>query len=268
MRSQVTLREGEYFGTVVKSFDNPLFTCNLTSYGARTAIKHHYHENSYVSLLINGAYEEKNRTENKLLQTGQAIFRPRMYTHANDFQSAGGTCFNIAFKEGGMEGLDHPLTAPEKMHLYPSGALSSLYRLFHYFMHDPREDLYTESILGLVKEIGGHRGGKTSLAWIGKAKHILENEHEQHHTLHSIAGRVFVHPVYLARAFKAQTGYTLGEYQLMYKLRKTVSLLLHTGAPLNEIAFRTGFYDPAHFTHSFKMMYGLSPKKFRFLAKS
>lgn len=268
MRSPVGLREGEYFGTVVKSLDNPLFTCSLTSYGPNTAIKRHYHENSYISLLVKGAYEEKNKTDDKLLETGQAIFRPGIYSHANDFQFQGGTCFNIEFKKTGIEQLDYSFTVPEKMNLYPSGSLSSIYRLFHYFIQDAQEDLYTELILDVFNEIGRGPAGKTSLPWIGCVKDILENEHEEHHTIHSIAGRVFVHPVYMARAFKEQTGYTLGEYQLIHKLRKTISFLLNTGMPLNEIAFRTGFYDPAHFTHSFKMMYGLSPKKFRLLAKS
>jgi AraC-like DNA-binding protein len=268
MRSPVSLREGEYFGAVVRSLDHSIFTCNLTSYGSDTVIRQHYHENSYISLLIKGAYEEKNRTGNKLLGTGQTIFRPGMYNHANDFQFAGGTCFNIEFKKNGLEKLDFPLIAPAKMNLYPPGSLSSVYRLFHYFIHDPHEDLFTELILGLFKEMGGEPAGKTSLPWIRNVKDILENEHDAHHTLHSIAGRVFVHPIYMARAFKERTGYTVGEYQLIHKLRKTVSFLLNTGMPLNEIAFRTGFYDSAHFANSFKMMYGLSPKKFRVLAKS
>jgi len=215
--------------------------------------------------LVRGAYREKNRDGDTHMNEGGLIFRPGQYDHANDFHPTGGTCFNIEFKKEGFEMLDYDFRLPDTMGIYPSGAFPSLYKLFHRFKVDWQEDLGLELIIGLLSEIGDESAPSGTLPWLPKVKAILDNEHESHHTIGSLAVRVFVHPIYLARAFREKTGFTIGEYQLRARLRKAVSYLCNTGLSLGDIAFKTGFCDPAHFSNSFRICYSLSPKKFRTL---
>jgi AraC-like DNA-binding protein len=101
----------------------------------------------------------------------------------------------------------------------------------------------------------------SSLHWVDGVKAILEEEMECVHSIQSLSKRVFVHPVYLSGAFKKQTGCTVGEYQKKMKLNHSMHLLLRTTLPVNDIAMRCGFFDNAHFGHSFKSVYGISPGK-------
>lgn len=103
---------------------------------------------------------------------------------------------------------------------------------------------------------------------VKKVIEIVEDEIECFHSLESLSKKVFVHPVYLARAFKQATGITIGAYQLNLKLTNAFSLLLNTALPISDITHRYGFYDDAHFIRSFKSIYTISPHQFRLAIKS
>jgi len=269
MGGLIRLSEGEYFGSMMESRHHGLFSCSLTRYEPGATVASHYHENNYISLLVRGAYREKNRNGHSEIDAGNLIFRPGRYDHANDFNFAGGTCFNIEFKREGLEMMDYDFRLPDKMSIYPAGAFPSLYKLFHYFKSDWREELGLELILCLFSEIGQERAApKGTLPWVAKVRAILDNEYDSHHTIGSLAARVFIHPVYLARAFREKTGTTIGEYQLQVRLRKAVFYLCNTDLSLGDIAFRTGFCDPAHFSNAFRACYCLPPKKFRSFLES
>lgn len=263
----IELKEGQYFGHYVKSQENDFFACSMTRYEPGVFIPKHYHENNYVSILVSGHYSEKNKTGDTILGAGDIIFRPAHYDHANRFQSHGGTCFNIEFKQNWKYPLDFELELPRTSMLYKSGTFHSLYKLLYCFNQNDLADLQGELVLDWLFEIN-QVPLRSSLPWIEKVKSILENEVTVHHTLHTIAGRVCIHPVYLAGAFKRKTGYTLGEYQLRARMRRAVQLLLTSRLPISEIAFMTGFYDAAHFIKTFQTVYTTTPHKFRSALKS
>jgi AraC-like DNA-binding protein len=106
-----------------------------------------------------------------------------------------------------------------------------------------------------------------SQPWLEKITGILNNELDCFHSLQSLSGRVFVHPIYLARAFKEKTGLTVGEYQLKAKLSNSLSLLLNSSLSLSDISASNGFFDDAHFVRSFKKVYKISPHRFRLAVK-
>jgi transcriptional regulator GlxA family with amidase domain len=54
-----------------------------------------------------------------------------------------------------------------------------------------------------------------------------------------------------------------GEYILERRLDVAQYMLLNTGHSLSEIAFRTGFYDSAHFSRLFFKKNGISPSLYR-----
>jgi len=108
---------------------------------------------------------------------------------------------------------------------------------------------------------------KGSLPWINKITQILENELDCFHSIQSLSERVYVHPMYLIRAFKERIGITIGEYQLKMKIENSVSLLMNTSLSISDISYRNGFYDDAHFIRTFKSVYSTSPHQFRLSMK-
>ena len=263
----LNLKEGEYLGQNQKSFDNSFFRLSITSYERNCEIGKHYHDDNYISILIKGKYYEKNTVENNLISSGNIVFRPNSYTHENLFESSGGICFNIEFKQEWQKQLNQTLKLPSKFNNYKTESFPSLYKLLLNFQNDYNEELAFEFICDWLFHINQKTLTKGFLPWVEKVVRILENEIDCFHSLHSLSERAFIHPVYLARDFKEKKGITIGEYQLKIKLANSVSLLLNTDLPITDISYKNGFYDDAHFIRTFKSVYNASPHQFRLSLK-
>jgi len=68
---------------------------------------------------------------------------------------------------------------------------------------------------------------------------------------------------YFSTIFKEEMGENLSSYLNRLRVERTVTLLMETGKPLNEIAKLCGFEDQSWFSKIFKSFTGISPGKFR-----
>ena len=263
----LNLKEGEYLGQNLKAANYDFFKINVSIYEPNFETLKHYHDNDYLSILIKGRYDEKNTTENKLISCGDILFRPSKYTHQDSFENQRGACFNIEFKPDWEKKLDTNLRLPNKLSYYKTGSFPSLYKSLLNFQADYNEELSFEYICDWLFQLNQINLAKGSLPWINKIAQILENELDCFHSIQSLSERVYVHPIYLVRAFKERKGLTVGEYQLKMKIENSVSLLLNTSLSISDISFRNGFYDDAHFIRTFKSVYNISPHQFRLSLK-
>ncbi|AXY73741.1 AraC family transcriptional regulator [Paraflavitalea soli] len=264
----MNLKQGEYWGKKLQANENSLFHLCITDYEPYKVIDKHYHDNGYVSILLNGQYVEKGSRDSHGILQGDVLLRPAGYNHQNEFRQGGGKCFNIEFKLGWQEAFETTVKLPDSFHHYKAGLFPSLYKLLVNFKNNGTEDLAFELISDWVFDLNQVSLARGTQPWLEKVISILDNELDVFHSLESLSGRVNVHRVYMARAFKERKGVTIGEYQLQVKLSRALFLLLHTDLPISDIAFRNGFYDDPHFVRSFKSMYKIAPQKFRVLVKS
>jgi AraC-like DNA-binding protein len=227
----------------------------------------HYHDNSYISILIKGGYSEKTNNDIATITPGDILFRPASYVHENDFENNGGTCFNIEFKSEWFRYFDTKLALPSHFTQYKPGHFPSLYKLLINFQQDYKEDNAMEFIADWLFQVNAKTVAESPQPWFEKLVRILDNELDCFHSLQSLSARIFIHPIYLARAFKEKTGLTVGEYQLKAKLSNALSLLLNTSLPISDISASNGFFDDAHFVRSFRKLYNISPHRFRLSAK-
>jgi AraC-like DNA-binding protein len=68
---------------------------------------------------------------------------------------------------------------------------------------------------------------------------------------------------YLGKYFKKQTGETLQQYIINYKLRLVELRLLYTDMRINEIVFELNYTDESHLNRLFKKYKGINPSEFR-----
>lgn len=68
---------------------------------------------------------------------------------------------------------------------------------------------------------------------------------------------------YLGRYFKKQTGETLQNYIINYKLRLIENRLMHSDMRITEIAYELNFTDESHLNRIFKKYKGMNPTQFR-----
>lgn len=82
-------------------------------------------------------------------------------------------------------------------------------------------------------------------------------------TVKTIADQVFLHPVYLSKVFKAETGESLGDWIIRFKMERALYLLKHTNKKIYEITRELGYQRPQYFSKAFKKYYGTTPQEFR-----
>ena len=82
-------------------------------------------------------------------------------------------------------------------------------------------------------------------------------------TLGDLARAVDVSKTHLSRLFQSTLGVSPIEALRQVRLDRAVTLLTRTNLPIQEIATRTGFPNPFHFSKVFSTVYGSSPRAFR-----
>jgi len=87
----------------------------------------------------------------------------------------------------------------------------------------------------------------------------LDSECSREH----IAEAVFIHPDYLSRMFKKNTGMGLSEYILKQRISMARQLLANTEEPIGRISEKTGFRYVAYFSKVFKQETGMAPMAYR-----
>lgn len=78
-----------------------------------------------------------------------------------------------------------------------------------------------------------------------------------------IGAHLGISQAYLGKYFKKQTGETLKQYIINYKLRMVETRLLHSDMRINEIVYELNFTDESHLNRLFRKYKGLNPSEFR-----
>lgn|SRR5262245_32023688 len=99
--------------------------------------------------------------------------------------------------------------------------------------------------------------------WVSEVRTFLEQRFSDRLSLSEVAAYAGVHPVYLARAFRAHYGCSIGEYLTRCRLEHSLDLMTNSELSLSQIAITSGFYDQGHFSNKFKKHHGMSPSEFR-----
>lgn len=82
-------------------------------------------------------------------------------------------------------------------------------------------------------------------------------------SLQTIADAVYLHPVYLSRLYKTETGEGISEYIQKQRMLKAVEMLKNNSLKIYEISEHMGFKNAAYFSKLFREEYGMTPNEFR-----
>ena len=82
-------------------------------------------------------------------------------------------------------------------------------------------------------------------------------------SLDVLSAQVFLSPYHFAKIFKNTTRLSPHQFILKIRINKALEMIKLKSLSLTEIALVNGFYDQSHFTHSFKRVVGISPKKYQ-----
>ncbi|NIK78076.1 two-component system response regulator YesN [Paenibacillus castaneae] len=103
--------------------------------------------------------------------------------------------------------------------------------------------------------------GRSSV--IQSIQEFVENHLEEDISLQVIADHVYLHPVYLSKTYKSETGENLSDYLLRLKMEKASYYLKNTNAKIYEVSTKLGYQNPPYFNKVFKKYYNVTPQEYR-----
>lgn len=218
----------------------------------------HFHDFYCVSLITNGTEMLKNTEQDFIAPAGTISITQAGEVHRNHSLSETGYSYKTIYIN------------PDVLRHFNGGRVDALERVIHnkalyqsflqaFGKSDVRE--LESAIEGLARHaVRPYEKNK----WTGgfsRIDDIIESYPNKPIDTDWLCRQFCMSKFHFIRAFKNAKGITPQTYIMLYRLGKTRKMLLE-GAPLAEIAYSHGFYDPSHFTHSFKKYFGVSPSKY------
>lgn len=127
------------------------------------------------------------------------------------------------------------------------------------------EGLALEALALCGRELTAAADGPVPPGWLRDVEGLLHARFRQRIDRAELAAVASVHPVHLARTFRARHRMTIAEYVRGLRLDWAATRLVTTDLPIAEIAQQAGFTDQSHLTRTFSARYGATPARYRAL---
>lgn len=106
-------------------------------------------------------------------------------------------------------------------------------------------------------------GALQAEVYVRDAVRYLQQNYDRDIRVSNVAAAVNLHPGYLHRIFRANTGRTVNSYLTAVRMEKAKMLLLHTNIPVADISEYVGVTSRQYFHLLFKKYTGLTPNQYR-----
>lgn len=238
------------------------FAVRLALLPAGLRLPAHAHEPATLNVVLDGEYREAIE-RGALRSHGPAtlIAKPAGAVHSNHLGSGAVECLVIELADDAVAGV--AIHRSVGVARYGGRLRAELVRRDD-FTHLDAESLVLELLADLARapEQRPDRGAR----WLTRARDLLHDEPGPT-SLGTLARRIGLHPVYVARGFRSRYGCSVGEYARSLRVERARRLLHHTRLSLSEIAARAGYSDQSHLTRDFRRAFDHSPGAYRRLAR-
>ena len=259
------LRGGEFYSRVTASNAERNLVLSELQQPAAAKVPRHEHQLAYVSVVLNGHYAETDCCGRVELPPFMAAFNPAGIAHSGEVGPSGARLFSIELRAESLDGLD--VNLPDRP-LHDGGCGVLLWpglRIHSLFKAGIRDPLSMESLfLELLAALAPSREIVRSVpAWFSRITERLHEEFRNTIRIGDLAAEAGVHPVHLARVFRAHAHKTAGDYLRDLRVRAACALLRDRDFPLARVAAECGFADQSHFNRVFKRTVNTTPGEFR-----
>jgi len=248
------------------------YAVTLTWLPPRLYLHPHAHEQATLNVVLEGEYRET--VEGGALQShGPAtlIVKPAGTVHGNHLGPVPVECLVIELRTDTLTALgdsappftDVLVRRSAQIARHGGRLRAELAR---------RDDVTPLAVEGLVGELVAELARipiprpDARKRWLTRARDLLHDEPGPQ-SLSELARRIGLHPIYVARAFRARFGCAVGEYVRCLRVERARRLLHHTRLSLSEISARAGYSDQSHMNRDFRRAFEQSPAAYRKLTR-
>jgi AraC family transcriptional regulator len=260
---------GTFHGKPIDTRANAGLALMKRDYPGGLATARHAHELPCFAVVLDGTYTESCDRRTVACVPDLVLFRPAGELHRDQFHERGARLFIVELRDSWVYRLNDHRAALERFVALRGGPLLSLGARAHREFHR-RDRASWLAIEGLMLEMVAELsripddGSLRQLPrWLTDARDILHDRLAENLSHAELAGLVGIHPVHLARRFRAAYRCTMGEYVRRLRVERACDQMRQSGTPLTRIAAMAGFADQSHFSRTFKRMTGMTPREFR-----
>ncbi len=242
------------------------------AFSPRSSLPRHEHDRPTLAIVIRGLMEATLDGTRVECAPGTLRSEPAGVRHANRF---------------GLTGARVVIIQPDPAAVALTPATGMLTDIAHY--RDPqiaslgtavsRELRYPDGVSaialdGLALEIlavaarMARRITDAHAPWVRTATEVLHESFRSPVRLHVLAAQLGVEPDRLARSFRATHGCSIATYVRRLRLEWVAQRLATSLDPIATLAFEAGFADQAHLSRLFRSAFGVTPRRFRAIARS
>jgi two-component system response regulator YesN len=122
---------------------------------------------------------------------------------------------------------------------------------------------WSKRTLVRLKDDMDHEAENIRLSTINEIRKFVDLNLAQDISLQAIADHIHMHPVYVSKIYKLETGDNLSDYVHLIRMEKATFLLKNSQEKIYEIAALLGYQRPHSFNHAFKKHYQITPQEYR-----
>jgi AraC family transcriptional regulator len=230
----------------------------------------HAHERATITVLLRGTFDEGYRARRESCRDGSVLLRPSGECHSDCFGSAGGYNLVIELEPALCDSLRPCGGVLDSISQTRDPRLAVLGWKIHHQLCAPDtaaalslESLSLEFLAIASRRRLGPWPSAFAPRWLRQVRDAISDSFMSGVRMVDLAHTAGVHPVYLARAFRACFGCSPGSYLRSRRLGWAVEQIATTARPLSDIAHAAGFSDQSHLTRFFTQTFGVPPRKYR-----
>lgn len=264
----VVFQPGQFYGVLQDRTHGDVFDISVL---AATAPEHevhlHTHEDAHFVLVLSGVYMSAARGAPAHARAPALVYNPPGTTHRDRFHGGQGRFMAISIDPARLAGVDALRAIPSgASYLQQPSCLRTAFALARRMQGMPDAPLLEAGVWELL----GHTDGKPARAarqppsWLHRAyEAVMDDAGNAGLSIGAVAASAGVHPVHLARVFRATLGCSPGELLRWRRLDHACALLRRPGAGMADVAAAAGFVDQSHLTHAFRQRFGMPPGAWR-----
>ena len=233
-------------------------------YPAACRVPRHEHGAAYVCLVVAGGLSETYGRTSRTAGCGDVLWYEAGESHAGALANQPTSIFHIEIEPETLERWIAPTPTDRRPSSTAAVQGGWTLQLRRWVLSEDRDPLISASLLvEALAEATGLGTAPAAGSWMGVVRDRIHGDLEVRPTLSELSRLAGLHPSHLARAFRRQTGLTIGQYRRRVQVDRAAGLLARSTRPPAEIALEAGFSDQSHMGRVLKRVLGVTPAALR-----
>lgn len=251
----------------------PVLRLDSAVYAPGTRHVAHSHGELHLSLVLRGRIAERVGSETEYAGALSVVVKDPAVTHANNFGEAGAVMARLSVADRGFADLvDDRARAADWHWTHDASVAAPFLRVVARAQRGENGFAMDDGdIVDLVAALTARPVADpigVPPAWLRSAVEQMRDGWHPALTVRDVAAAVGVHPVYLARCVRRWYGRAAAEELRRSRLSRAAGELAQTATTVSTTAHSMGFSDEAHMCREFSRATGVTPGRYRRLART